>query len=208
MDKDLSKKLFRSEECQDRRLADGAGVDRGGRRNPRTSGVVKPSKQGSTVGLTVVKKREELDAGNRGSVAYDDEVMIEQFIPGRELTVGVLGDIALPVGEIKPEARDLRLRVQVHGGHGDGGISGEAVAGGRQRRCSSRRSRHSGRSSSKGYARIDFRLSSDDEEGGVLLSRGKHVARDDRAQSDSAGCGGHGNVFPELCERDREARRE
>ena len=34
---------------------------------------------------------------------HDDEVMIEQFIPGRELTVGILGDEALPVGEIIPK---------------------------------------------------------------------------------------------------------
>ena len=33
---------------------------------------------------------------------YDDEVMIEQFVPGRELTVGILGEEALPVGEIIP----------------------------------------------------------------------------------------------------------
>ena len=35
--------------------------------------------------------------------SYDDEVMIEQFIAGRELTVGILGDEALPVGEIIPK---------------------------------------------------------------------------------------------------------
>ena len=34
---------------------------------------------------------------------FDDEVMIEQFIAGRELTVGVIGDEALPVGEIFPK---------------------------------------------------------------------------------------------------------
>ena len=38
----------------------------------------------------------------RAPARYDDEVMVEQFIPGRELTVGVLGDLPLPVGEIVP----------------------------------------------------------------------------------------------------------
>ena len=34
---------------------------------------------------------------------HDDEVMLEAYVPGRELTVGVLGDLVLPVGEIIPK---------------------------------------------------------------------------------------------------------
>ena len=64
--------------------------------------IVKPSKQGSTVGLTLVKRKADLVAAVAEAARWDDEVMIEQFIPGRELTVGVLGDEALPVGEIVP----------------------------------------------------------------------------------------------------------
>ena len=64
--------------------------------------VVKPSKQGSTVGLSIVKDLKELPAAVEDAFKYDDEVMVEQFIAGRELTVGVLGDMALPVGEIIP----------------------------------------------------------------------------------------------------------
>ena len=65
--------------------------------------VVKPSKQGSTVGLSVVKRQEDLAAAIAEAFQYDDEVMAEQFISGRELTVGILGDDALPVGEIIPK---------------------------------------------------------------------------------------------------------
>ncbi|MBI4409485.1 MAG: D-alanine--D-alanine ligase, partial [Gemmatimonadetes bacterium] len=65
--------------------------------------VVKPSKQGSTVGLTVVKRPEDLEAALAEAFRYDDEVMLEQFIPGRELTVGILDDQALPPGEIIPQ---------------------------------------------------------------------------------------------------------
>jgi len=64
--------------------------------------VVKPSKQGSTVGLTLVKQRGELAEAVARAWQYDDEVMLEEFVPGRELTVGVLGDHPLPVGEIFP----------------------------------------------------------------------------------------------------------
>jgi len=62
--------------------------------------IVKPSKQGSSVGLTLVKKAQDLDNAVNLAGHYDDEVMAEQYIPGRELTVGVLGDVPLPVGEI------------------------------------------------------------------------------------------------------------
>ena len=62
--------------------------------------VVKPNKQGSTVGLTVVKQPEELEAALRTAYRYDDEVMLERFVPGRELTVGILMDTPLVVGEI------------------------------------------------------------------------------------------------------------
>lgn len=64
--------------------------------------VVKPSKQGSTVGLTVVRNLADLERAIRVAEEHDDEVMLEAFVPGRELTVGILGDTALAVGEIIP----------------------------------------------------------------------------------------------------------
>ncbi|HKG91278.1 MAG TPA: D-alanine--D-alanine ligase [Gemmatimonadaceae bacterium] len=74
--------------------------------------VVKPSKQGSTVGLSIVKEGSQLAGAIEEAFKYDDEVMIERFIPGRELTVGVIGDVALPVGEIisKKEIYDYEAK--------------------------------------------------------------------------------------------------
>lgn len=65
--------------------------------------VVKPNQQGSTVGLSVVKTPDALGAAVAYASQFDSEVMLEQFIPGRELTVGVLGTQALAVGEIAIE---------------------------------------------------------------------------------------------------------
>ncbi len=64
--------------------------------------VVKPSKQGSTVGLNIVRSPEGLAAAIGEAGRFDDEVMVEAFVPGRELTVGILEDEALAVGEIIP----------------------------------------------------------------------------------------------------------
>lgn len=62
--------------------------------------VVKPSRVGSTVGLSLVERPEDLDAAVGAALRFDDEVLLESFLPGRELTVGVLGEEALAVGEI------------------------------------------------------------------------------------------------------------
>src|SRR5438552_17002627 len=58
---------------------------------------------GSSVGMTLVRNAEGLDAAVLVARSYDAEVMAEQFIPGRELTVGVLGDVPLPGGQIIPK---------------------------------------------------------------------------------------------------------
>jgi D-alanine-D-alanine ligase len=100
MDKDLAKRLFRAAgvPTADWLMAPAAASD-----VERLLGwpvVVKPSKQGSTVGLSVVRSPAGLEAAINTSRNFDDEVMIEKFIPGREFTVGILDQQALPVGEI------------------------------------------------------------------------------------------------------------
>jgi D-alanine-D-alanine ligase len=69
--------------------------------------VAKPNKQGSTIGLTIVREAQELRGAVEVAFRYDDEVMIEQFIFGREFTVGVLNDRALAVGEIVPKRAEI-----------------------------------------------------------------------------------------------------
>ncbi len=64
--------------------------------------VVKPSCEGSTFGLTIVREESELEEAISHASEYGDEILIEEFIPGRELTVGILGNQPLPIVEIKP----------------------------------------------------------------------------------------------------------
>ena len=65
--------------------------------------VVKPNAEGSTVGLTVVTSDEGLPDAIREAARFGSEVLIERFIPGRELTVALLGEEALPIVEIRPK---------------------------------------------------------------------------------------------------------
>lgn len=65
--------------------------------------IVKPNREGSTVGLTLVKEAAQLLPAIELARRYDAEVMVERYVPGRELTVGVLDGVALAVGEIIPK---------------------------------------------------------------------------------------------------------
>ncbi|MFH1398140.1 MAG: D-alanine--D-alanine ligase [Candidatus Omnitrophota bacterium] len=65
--------------------------------------VIKPVTGGSSIGLSVVIKEEDLKQALDTAFCYDDRIIIEQYIKGRELTVGVLDEEALPVIEIIPK---------------------------------------------------------------------------------------------------------
>ncbi len=162
MDKDLSKKLF-----QDAGVKTAAWV-----MAPTTidavdtafglPAVVKPSKQGSTVGLTIVKSADQLQPAIEEALKYDDEVMVEEFIPGRELTVGVLGDQALPVGEIffKKEIYDYECKYTAGMAEEEfpAKLSKEETQRVQQQALKAFRALKL-----SGYARIDFRMTSDGE---------------------------------------------
>ncbi len=117
MDKDLSKRLFRSMDVPTPNwLMAPATVD-AVERELGWPVIVKPNKQGSTVGLTVVRESSRLQAAIDRAGEYDTEVMVETFIAGREFTVGILEGQALPVGEIivPGEVFDYESKYQVGG---------------------------------------------------------------------------------------------
>ena len=66
--------------------------------------VVKPAREGSTIGVSIVKKEEDLLPALKEAGKYDDEILVEKFMEGKEITVGVLEDIPLPIIEIVPRS--------------------------------------------------------------------------------------------------------
>jgi D-alanine-D-alanine ligase len=197
MDKDLSKKLFRMEEVK---TADWL-------MSPVTTEqvegilglpvVVKPSKQGSTVGLSVVKKREDLAGAIEEASKYDDEVMIERFVPGRELTVGILGDVALPVGEIisKHEIYDYECKYTAGMAREEfpAKLSKEATEKVQQQALLAFKALKL-----RGYARIDFRLTT---EGEFYCLEANTLPGMTELSLIPQGAAAMGISFPELCER-------
>jgi D-alanine-D-alanine ligase len=65
--------------------------------------VLKPVRQGSSVGLHFVNRIAEWQAALADALRYDSEVLVEQRVVGRETTVGILADQALPVVEVRPK---------------------------------------------------------------------------------------------------------
>jgi D-alanine-D-alanine ligase len=197
MDKDLSKRLFRSTGVpvpawfmapvapDDVATALGWPV------------IVKPSKQGSSVGLSLVKKAQDLDDAVRLAMRYDDEVMAEQFIAGRELTVGVLGDVPLPVGEIvsKHELFDYETKYTP-------GMSDETFPA-RIDTLLARQLQEYALMAHRalklnGYSRIDFRVS---PEGDIFCLEANSLPGMTRTSLYPQAAQAAGIPFPELCER-------
>ncbi len=66
--------------------------------------VVKPASEGSTIGVSIVRKEEELGPALKKAGEYDEEILVEEFMKGKEITVGILENIPLPVIEIVPKS--------------------------------------------------------------------------------------------------------
>ncbi|MSP15287.1 MAG: D-alanine--D-alanine ligase [Myxococcales bacterium] len=66
--------------------------------------VVKPSREGSSVGVTIVEREEDLDAAVTLADGYHGVTLVERFIPGREVQVGLLDDEVLGTVEIRPKS--------------------------------------------------------------------------------------------------------
>ena len=107
MDKDMSKRLFVAAGINTPRWLMAPCTQEDVARELGYPLVVKPNRQGSTVGLSIVRSPDALEAAIQHASRFDTEVMLEQFIAGRELTVGVLGEQALTVGEIVIEPDEV-----------------------------------------------------------------------------------------------------
>jgi len=65
--------------------------------------VVKPNSEGSTIGLSIVQDENSFDEAFAYAFKYDNEILTEKFISGREIAVSIVGKEILPIIEIKPK---------------------------------------------------------------------------------------------------------
>jgi D-alanine-D-alanine ligase len=78
--------------------------------------VVKPSAQGSSIGISFVADRKDLAAAMAEAHRYGEDVLVEEFIRGRELTVSILNDRPLPAVEIRPKKGFFDFEAKYHKG--------------------------------------------------------------------------------------------
>ncbi len=122
MDKEMTKKVLLSENIPMPRhiiLEDDFAPDE--LKKIKLPAVIKPVRQGSSVGIFVVKNKRDLAESIRQAFKFDSKVMVEEFIQGREITAAVLGNKkpwALPLIEIQPRISsffDYRAKYEVGG---------------------------------------------------------------------------------------------
>jgi len=65
--------------------------------------VVKPSADGSTMGLTIVEEKEQLNSALELAAKFDGNILVEDYINGREMTATIIGEKAYPIVEIVPK---------------------------------------------------------------------------------------------------------
>lgn len=124
--------------------------------------VIKPNDQGSTIGFSIVHTSSKLKEAIEKAEYYSNEVLFEEYISGRELTVGILEDESLPVVEIVPEHEVYDYECKYTGGkskyicpaelpkHKTEEIQAYALKAFKGLKC-------------EGYARADFRYSQNEK---------------------------------------------
>ena len=65
--------------------------------------VVKPSSEGSTIGVTIVRDKGSIEAAYREAFRHGEEILVEEYIEGHEVTAGILDETPLPLIEIVPK---------------------------------------------------------------------------------------------------------
>lgn len=78
--------------------------------------VVKPATHGSSIGLSIIEHERSLGAAFSLAFSFDDKIIIEEYIKGRELTVGILDDKPLPVIEIIPQDKYFDFEAKYRSG--------------------------------------------------------------------------------------------
>lgn len=78
--------------------------------------VIKPSNGGSSIGLNIVNQESDFYNSLKDAFKYSDKVLIEEYISGREITVGIIEDTYLPIVEIKPKRKFFDYRAKYEKG--------------------------------------------------------------------------------------------
>jgi D-alanine-D-alanine ligase len=160
--------------------------------------IVKPNGQGSTVGLTLVEEPGGLAAAIELARNFDAEVMLERYIAGREITVGILDDEALAVGEIISKTGPIFDYAAKYQAGGAEEIFPAKLTPEQTARAQDLALRVHRALKLDVYSRVDFRM---DLEGGIWCLEVNTLPGLTAASLLPRAAAAVGISFPELCER-------
>jgi len=168
MNKAMAKRLFASAglRCPESHLTTVEALRNGEAPLPAPY-VVKPNQEGSSVGVRIVRTADEPPI-DRNDWPYGEEVLVERYIPGRELTVGVLGDRPLAVTEIRHRHGFFDYHAKYTANEAEHLIPAPLPAAVYQRALEQALDAHRVLGC-RGVTRSDFRLDPDDPDGLYLL---------------------------------------
>jgi len=159
--------------------------------------VTKPVREGSSIGIHIVRRADEWPAALEDTLRYGEQALVEQYIPGRELTAGIVCDEVLPVIEIAPAEGyyDFHAKYQRHDTRYivPAEIPDEVSA--RCRKLAGEAYRALGCS---GLSRVDFRMTSGGE---LFILENNSIPGFTEASLLPKAARAAGIPFPELCDR-------
>ena len=193
-DKIVSKRIFESQAIPTPRYEI---INDGQHRTLPLPAVVKPPREGSSVGVTVVRDEKNWPAALEKVFAMKQEALVEAFVEGRELTVGVVGDQVLPIIEIRPHSGMYDYKSKYTKGETDylvpAPVDAEVT-----RQCQEIAWQVFEALECRGMGRVDIRLTPDNEPFVLELNTIPGFTETSLLPK-AARCAGM--EFPELCER-------
>lgn len=159
--------------------------------------IVKAAHGGSSLRLELAHDRGELAGALERAASFDDVVLVEQFVPGREFTVAILGDEALPVGEIIPQAEIFDYESKYQPGGALEVFPAEVDVGVAARMQELALGVHESLGL-RDYSRVDFM---GDREGGLWCLEANNLPGLTAASLVPKAAAAAGITFPELCDR-------
>ena len=124
--------------------------------------IIKANDQGSTVGLKFVKDESEVEEGIVIAQRYSSKALIEKYIPGRELTVAILINEALPVLEIVPKSGLYDYKSKYTSGMSEYIVPAD-IPNGVAEKAQQQALTAFHALGCEGYSRVDFRMNNDNE---------------------------------------------
>ncbi|TAN43252.1 MAG: D-alanine--D-alanine ligase [Nitrospirae bacterium] len=122
--------------------------------------VVKPSAEGSSIGVSIVKTVAELEGALKDAFAYGETVIIEKYVKGKEIQIGILGDRALGGVEVRPSKEFYSYEAKYTPGMTQYILPPEIDKADYEKLCSSALEAHRALGC-KGFSRVDFILDGD-----------------------------------------------